>query len=129
MDETLFFDDVLADKWYSQAVYWAAGEEIVKGYGDGTFRAEAPITREQLAVILYRYAHYKGYNVSVGTGTNLLYFGDAFRISPYAYPALQWTCGAGLLEGNGDGTLNPTGITRRCEFAAMMMRFVELTTP
>ena len=129
VDETLFFDDVLADKWYSQAVYWAAGEEIVKGYGDGTFRAEAPITREQLAVILYRYAHYKGYNVSVGTGTNLLYFGDAFRISPYAYPALQWTCGAGLLEGNGDGTLNPTGITRRCEFAAMMMRFVELTTP
>lgn len=129
VDETLFFDDVLADKWYSQAVYWAAGEEIVKGYGDGTFRAEAPITREQLAVILYRYAHYKGYNVSVGTDTNLLYFGDAFRISPYAYPALQWTCGAGLLEGNGDGTLNPTGITRRCEFAAMMMRFVELTTP
>ena len=102
------FTDVDADMYYADAIAWAAEKGIVSGYGD-TFGPDDNITREQLASILWRYAKYKGYDVSVGENTNILSYEDAFDISEYAIPAMQWACGAGIIRGNDDGTLNPAG--------------------
>ena len=85
------------------------------------------ITREQLASILFRYAKFKGYDVSVGEDTNILSYEDAFSISEYAIPAMQWACGAGIISGNEDGTLNPGGHAQRAHAAQMLMKFLENT--
>ena len=71
------FGDMAAGAWYGTGVSWAAAREIAKGYGDGRFGVNDPVTREQLAAILYRYARYKGEDVSVGEDTNLIGFKDA----------------------------------------------------
>nr|WP_308778620.1 S-layer homology domain-containing protein [uncultured Anaerotignum sp.] len=83
------------------------------------------ITREQFAAILYRYAQFKGYDVSVGADTNILSYADALIISEYAYPAMQWACGAGIMGGMDDGTLMPQGKATRAEAATMLMNFCE----
>ena len=71
---------------------------ILKGVGEKRFARENAVTREQLAAILWRYAQYKGYDVSVGEETNILSYADAFDISEYAIPAVQWACGAGIIK-------------------------------
>ncbi|MBQ4340525.1 MAG: S-layer homology domain-containing protein, partial [Firmicutes bacterium] len=119
------FADVEEDVWYTEAVEWAAANEIVEGYGDGNFGPMDSITREQLAAILYRYAQYKGYDVSVGEDTNILSFEDAFSISEYAFPALQWVCGEGIMEGKGEGMLEPISPALRGEIAQILMNFLE----
>ena len=116
------FIDITDGAWYSGAVTWAAENGIVDGYGNGLFGPEDNITREQLAAILYRYARAKGYDVSVGEDTNILSYTDALEISEYAIPAMQWACGAGIIQGNG-GYLNPQGDATRAEIATMLMRF------
>ena len=118
------FDDVAGDAWYADAVIWAAANGVVDGYGNGKFGPNDPITREQLAAILYRYAQAKGYDVSVGEDTNILSYTDALEISEYAIPAMQWACGAGVINGTGDGsTLTPQGNATRAQIATMLMRF------
>ena len=116
------FTDVADSAWYADAVTWAASQGIVGGYGNGKFGPEDNITREQLAAILYRYAQAKGYDVSVGEDTNILSYTDALEISEYAIPAMQWACGAGIMEGNA-GYLTPQGDATRAEIATMLMRF------
>ena len=116
------FTDVADSAWYADAVSWAAENGIVGGYGGGLFGPEDNITREQLATILYRYAQAKGHDVSVGEDTNILSYTDALEISEYAIPAMQWACGAGIIQGNG-GYLNPQGDATRAEIATMLMRF------
>ncbi len=116
------FTDVADSAWYADAVTWAASQGIVGGYGGGLFGPEDNITREQLASILYRYAQAKGYDVSVGEDTNILSYTDALEISEYAIPAMQWACGAGIIQGNG-GYLDPQGNATRAEIATMLMRF------
>ena len=118
------FLDVTSDKYYANAIAWANENGIVAGYGD-TFGVGDFITREQFAVMLYNYAQYQGYDVSVGEDTNILSYTDAFDISNYAYPAMQWACGAGIINGMGDGTLAPQGQTTRAEAATMLMNFCE----
>ena len=118
------FLDVTSDKYYANAIAWANENGIVAGYGD-TFGVGDFITREQFAVMLYNYAQYQGYDVSVGEDTNILSYTDAFDISNYAYPAMQWACGAGIMSGNDDGTLNPQGKATRAEAATMLMNFCE----
>ena len=118
------FLDVTSDKYYANAIAWANENGIVAGYGD-TFGVRDSITREQFAVMLYNYAQYQGYDVSVGEDTNILSYTDAFDISNYAYPAMQWACGAGIINGMGDGTLRPQGKTTRAEAATMLMNFCE----
>ena len=118
------FEDVSDGAWYADAVNWAASHEIVGGYGNGTYGPGTPITREQLATILYRYAQYKGYDVRVGEDTNILSYTDASKISAYAIAAMQWACGAGIMEGY-DGALTPGGTATRAEVATMLMRFAE----
>ncbi|MBQ7981943.1 MAG: S-layer homology domain-containing protein, partial [Clostridia bacterium] len=84
VDSLMPFTDVPADSWYTEAVRWAASEKIVEGYSDTAFGPTDPITREQFATILWRYAKYKGYDVSGGEDTNILSYEDAFSISEYA---------------------------------------------
>ena len=120
------FTDVADSAWYADAVTWAASQGIVGGYGGGLFGPEDNITREQLAAILYRYAQAKGYDTSVGENTNILSYTDALEISEYAIPAMQWACGARVINGTGDGsTLTPQGQATRAQAAVMLMRFCE----
>jgi|GEM_PF-4687806 len=122
------FDDVEAGKWYTDPVLWASEKGIVNGYGDGRFGWRDPITRQQFAAILYRYAQVKGYDVSVGEDTNVLSYNDASDIKAWAMPAVQWACGAGLLQGDGQGNLLPGSSATRAQAAALIMRFAESGT-
>ena len=124
----LDYTDVAQGQWYSEAIRWAASEGIVGGYGNGLFGTNDPITREQFAVMLYRFAQEQGYDVSVGKNTNILSYTDTFDISEFAVPALQWACGAGIITGTGDGFLSPQGWTTRAQAAAMLERFCGTTT-
>lgn len=125
------FADVPEYTWYTEAVEWAASEEIVLGW-NGDFSPDDPITREQFAAILWRYAKYKGYDVSVGENTNILSYEDALTVSEYAIPAMQWVCGTGIIEGiekNSSMYLDPQGDAIRCQAATIMMRFDKYVTP
>ncbi|MEJ8727994.1 S-layer homology domain-containing protein [Flintibacter sp. HCN-6482] len=117
------FADVAEGAWYADAISWAAGEGIVSGYGD-TFGPNDPITREQLAAILYRYAQNEGYKTSQsGKGTEG--YLDASSISSYAVKAMDWAVNAGLLSGKGNNTLAPTAGATRAEVAQIFMNFCE----
>ena len=118
------FSDVGADAWYAQAVAWAAAEEIVVGYADGSFRPDAPITREQLAVMLYRYAKTQG--MRTGGRDTLRSFSDSGSVSDWARDAVAWTVDSGILAGRPEGTLDPAGTASRAEAAAMLQRLVGL---
>lgn len=118
------FADVPADQWYAEAVRWASSEGIVGGYGNGSFGTGDPITREQFAVMLYRFAQKQGYDVSVGENTNILSYTDVSAVSEYAIPAMQWAVGSGVITSVGD-TLAPQGETTRAQAAMMLMRFSE----
>lgn len=124
----LDFADVKEGTWYTEAVRWAKSEGVAGGYGNGKFGPDDTLTREQMVVMLYRYARYKGYDVSVGEDTNILSFDDATTVAEYAIPAMQWACGSGVVGGkdaaNGSGMiLDPKGSTTRAELATMVMRF------
>ncbi|MBO2527641.1 MAG: hypothetical protein CW335_05640, partial [Clostridiales bacterium] len=118
------FKDAKADQWYTEAIRWAQSTGIVEGYSTEAFGPTDPITREQFATILWRYAKYKGYDVSVGEDTNILSYEDAFSISEYAIPAMQWACGAGLMQGDGVN-LTPKADITRAQAAALFQRFCE----
>lgn len=121
------FTDVPNDTWYTDAVAWAAANDIVSGIGGGRFDPDAPITREQLAAILYRYARSKGYDTSLN-GT-LDGFNDADKVSNWAHDALRWATGVGIVSGKGGGLLDPVGEATRAEVAAMLMRFCQKVIP
>lgn len=118
------FPDVVPDAWYSAAVAWGADHEIVKGYGDGTFAPGESITREQLAAILYRYASFKGYDVSASAELDT--FADGGEVNSWAVDAVRWAVGVGLIQGKSGNRLDPAGTASRGEAAAMMMRFDQL---
>lgn len=120
------YTDVAQGQWYSEAIRWAASEGIVSGYGNGLFGTNDPITREQFAVMLYRFAQEQGYDVSIGENTNILSYTDVADLSEYAISAMQWAVGAGIINGTGDGsTLSPQGQATRAQAAVMLMRFCE----
>ena len=120
------FADVPQDQWYSEAIRWATSEGIVGGYGNGLFGTNDPITREQFAAMLYRFAQEQGYDVSIGENTNILSYTDVADLSEYAISAMQWAVGAGIINGTGDGsTLTPQGQATRAQAAVMLMRFCE----
>ena len=120
------FADVPQDQWYSEAIRWATSEGIVGGYGNGLFGTNDPITREQFAAMLYRFAQEQGYDVSIGENTNILSYTDVADLSEYAISAMQWAVGAGIINGTGDGsTLTPQGQATRAQAAVMLTRFCE----
>ena len=117
------FTDVDAGTWYHDAVAWAAENDVVNGMGDGTFAPDAPITREQLAAILYRYAIYDGMT-AVTLEENLSAYPDADQVSEYAVTAMNWAVGQGLIQGMA-GKLAPQATATRAQTAAILMRFCQ----
>ena len=117
------FADVADGAWYADAVAWAAEHGIVSGVGGGAFTPGGTITREQLAVMLYRYAQYKGYDVS--KTADLSGYADQGSISDWAAQAVQWACGSGLMTGRSANSLAPAGTLTRAEAATMLKAFCE----
>lgn len=113
-------DTTAGSTWYEAGAQWAVSSGISDGSG-----LDQNLTREQLATMLYRYAQYKGCDVSVGENTNILSYSDVSSVSEYAMEAMQWACGAGIISGK-DGLLDPAGNATRAEVATMLMRFVAL---
>ena len=118
------FVDVPSGAWYYDAVTWAAANGIVGGYGNGLFGPDDPITREQLATVLYRFEQSQGGGI-VNDGAFPLDYPDRDSVSGYAYEALCWCTMNGIITGMADGTLNPQGTATRVQSAAMLMRFVQ----
>ena len=117
------FTDVEAGKWYADAITWTAENSIFAGYGKDKFGPDDPITREQLAAIFYRYADYKGYDLTVKGNPDK--FKDADKITDYAETAMQWAVDSGLVKGKSGNLLDPQGTATRAEIAAMLHRFIE----
>lgn len=117
------FTDVPDGMWYTTAVAWGADEGVILGYGNGLFGPNDALTREQFVALFHRYAAHKGYDLSVGEDTNILSYNDAFGISEYAIPAMQWACGSGIVQGDDLGNLNPQAPVTRAEVAVMLLRF------
>lgn len=115
------FDDV-GDTWYTDAVIWAAANDIVNGIGDNQFGPENTLTREQLVTMLYRYAQNKGYDVTASA--DLSGYPDADKIQSWAQEAMTWAVAEGIVEGM-DGNLNPAGSATRAQIATILMRFCE----
>ena len=115
------FDDV-GDTWYTDAVIWAAANDIVNGIGDNQFGPENTLTREQLVTMLYRYAQNKGYDVTASA--DLSGYPDAGKVQTYAQEAMSWAVAEGIVEGM-DGNLNPAGNATRAQIATILMRFCE----
>lgn len=111
------------ENWYRQAVNWAAENEIIKGYGDGRFGPSDTITREQIAVFIYRFAEHMGYGVSASS--NLSGYTDADRVSSWALTEMKWSNATGLITGTTTTSLTPQGIATRSEVATIIMRFLE----
>ena len=117
------YTDVDGEAWYAEAVRWATSEKIMSGYGYNKFGPNDDLTREQLVTIVYRYAQYKGIDVSVGEDTNILSYDDAFDVSDWAMEAMQWAVGAGIVNGTSASTLSPKNNASRAEIATIVMRY------
>ena len=117
------FEDVSAGAYYVKAVVWASDKGIVAGYSETQFGPEDTITREQLAVILNRYATYKGYNTS--KTADLAAFQDADQISEWARVPVQWANVMKLLNGRTSTTLAPKGSATRAEVAKILVTFLD----
>lgn len=116
-----FKDAQDSSQYYYKAIKWAKDKKIVYGYTNEKFGTGDNITREDLAIILYRYAQYKGKNMS--PTNDLTKFTDYKTVSSYALKPMKWAVGAGVITGNDDGTLNPKGLTSRAEAAAMFEKY------
>lgn len=129
VNSVLPFGDVSESDWYAEALRWASAERLAGGYGDGLFHPGAPLTREQMAAILWRYAEHEGLDVSESENDALAGYADGAAVSGFAAPAMSWACRAGLLGGqlreNGR-VLNPQGLSSRAQAAAVVARLAAL---
>lgn len=117
------FADVASGDWYASAVNWAAANGVVSGVSETGFGPNNALTREQLALILYRFAQYKGYDV---TGTSdLAAYADGSSVSSWAAEAMGWAVDAGLISGVGGNQIAPTGTASRAQVAQILMNFCE----
>ena len=124
VDYTARFRDVGEGIWYTDAILWAADTDVVTGYSNGNFGPGDNINREQMAVMMYRYAAYKGYDTSVKADFGQ--YQDAGRVSDFAQEAMQWAVGEQIITGKYNETqLDPQGNASRAECATIMMRFME----
>ena len=121
------FTDISQSADYAEAVRWAAAQKLVNGTGDGRFNPDGTLDREQLAVILHRYAQYCGMDVSVGEETNILSYSDFLDRSGWAVPALQWAVSSGLLDTKDGDRLGARDSVTQAEAAAMLVSFDEIT--
>jgi 5'-nucleotidase len=118
--EKIHFTDVIK---HSDAIMWAAENGIVNGIGGGWFAPDKAVTREQMVTILYRYCQWDGIEVSAMGNANILSYKDAFEVSGYAMPAMQWACDAGLIDGKPGGYLDPQGSVTKAETMAALRSF------
>lgn len=118
------FADVASGDWYASAVNWAAANGVVSGVSETGFGPNNALTREQLALILYRYAQYKGYDTTQG-GMAIREFADYGSISSWAAEAMSWAVNAGLISGVGGNQIAPTGTATRAQVAQILMNFCE----
>lgn len=119
---TASFTDVESGSWYEKAVIWAVNNGIVNGITETTFAPNAEITREQMATILYRYAAYKGYDVSVRGETS---YTDKADVSPFASDAVTWAFSKAVMSGHEGGSFAPQENATRAQAAAVFMRFLQ----
>ena len=118
------FDDVTSEKWFASAIVWAYDADVVSGIGDNRFAPDANISRQDLALILYRYAAYKGIEMETGNAEEVLgAFSDAKQVSSYALDAMAAMNLAGVITGDGD-RLKPKDNATRGEVASMISRYV-----
>ncbi len=117
------FTDVETGIWYTDAILWAAQNNIVNGVSDTEFAPGDDLTRQQLVTILYRYAEAKGYDVSASA--DLSGYPDADQVQDYAQPAMAWAVAENIIQGMEDGTLKPAGNASRAQIATILMRFCE----
>ena len=122
-DEPSVFPDVPTGKYFSGAVNWATERQIVTGYPDGTFGTDQPVTREQAATFLARYARWSGVEVTVSG--NLNGYTDASSVSPYALEAMTWAVENGIIQGVTDTSLAPRGTATRAQVATIFMRYCQ----
>lgn len=115
-------------KWYAASAAWAFESGLTTGDGV-SFSGDRAVTRSELVTILYRYAQFKGADVSVGEDTNILSSDDAFDIPTWAVSAFQWAVGAGVITGKEDGRLDPNGTATRAELATVLMKAEGPLTP
>ncbi|WP_347132930.1 S-layer homology domain-containing protein [Neglectibacter timonensis] len=116
------FTDVAAGQYYTDAIAWGSAHSIVLGYENNRFGPDDDVTREQLAAILYRYAQYKGYDVTAGGSGVITGYEDAETVSSYAVTPMKWAVGTGVINGS-ENRLLPRNMATRGEAAAMFMRF------
>ena len=117
------FKDVEGDMWYTEAVRWAASENIVGGYDAETFGPNDGVTREQMFAILWRYADYKGFDFSHSYDVNLLEFNDLEDVSEWALLAAKWAISEGLMSGVENSMLKPRQGASRAQIASVIMRY------
>ena len=113
------FNDVDTDEWYTDAVNWASSENIISGYGNEEFGVNDPVTREQIAAILWRYAGSPAAESSAD-------FADENSISPYAAEAVDWTRNNGIMSGKENNSFDPQGYATRAEIAMVLFNFMKL---
>lgn len=118
------FGDVDQGSWYTKAVDWAAGHSIVNGVGGNRFAPDAPITREQAAVMLFRYASYLGLDTSAAG--DLSAYADQDAVSSWAREAMGWAVQQGLIQGTGEWLLAPQGTATRAQTAVLLLRLLAL---
>ena len=126
VNRSIPFQDIDLPSYYRDAVIWAHQNGIVNGITENEFAPNQNITREQIIAIMYRYAEFKGYDLSVGENTNILSYDDVDSISEYAIPAVQYTVGSGVIKGRSDTTINPKDYATRAELAAILSRFIKV---
>ncbi|MBC5716750.1 S-layer homology domain-containing protein [Flintibacter faecis] len=122
--EGCVFSDVEEGTYYAKATCWASQNQIISGFGQGEFGPDEDVQRDQLAVIMMRYAQYLG--LETPERADLSGFVDADQISAYAQEAMSWASAVGLLSGKGDGIMDPQGVATRAEVAAMMARLDQM---
>lgn len=115
------YEDVDAQAWYGDAVYWARLTGVATGYGDGTFQPGDSITRQEFAQMLYNYAKYKGYDLSAEG--DLSQFPDSESVADWAEAAMSWANGNELINGHDDGTIDAGGAGTRAQAASILMQF------
>ncbi|CDD27279.1 uncharacterized protein BN815_00563 [Firmicutes bacterium CAG:94] len=119
--DTTFTDAADAGDWAVKAITWAEQTGVVAGIGDGLFDPTANVTREEFAQMMYNYASYKEYDLTLEG--DLSQFEDASAISSWAETAMSWANGSGLINGHDDGTIDPQGTTTRAQAASILMNF------
>ena len=122
---TSTFPDSDINSWYGPSVEWAVEAGVAAGYDDGTFGPTDEVTREQMCAFMYRYAEYKGYDMSTKNANWMDRYVDADQASAYANDAIAWCVGNGIILGTSDNTIEPKGMATRAQVAQVIMNFVD----